>query len=76
MRKQPEFLGLAADLAKSVGQLTFAAHVEEKKSQLLSQAHDADTGADEQLKPLPSKIDLMRDTIEIQDAEDCETEEC
>ncbi|XP_052738113.1 gem-associated protein 5 [Bicyclus anynana] len=67
-----EFLTVAAELAKALGQDTFATHIEDKKSLIVSETPEQDP--DEDLKPLPSKIDLMKHSIEI-DGEDSESED-
>nr|XP_034825115.1 gem-associated protein 5-like [Maniola hyperantus] len=60
-----DLLSLAADLAKAAGQPTFATHIEDKKSLILSETPDVDAAED--LKELPSKIDLLKGSIKIAD---------
>ncbi|OWR42023.1 putative gemin 5 [Danaus plexippus plexippus] len=54
-----ELLGIASELAKESGQATFANHIEDKKTQILSETSEND----EQLKKLPTKIDLLIDSV-------------
>ncbi|CAH0717376.1 unnamed protein product, partial [Brenthis ino] len=63
---EEEFLLLAAELAKVVGQTTFASHIEDKRSQI-----QIETPEVEELKPLPSKVDLMKEEITV----NCQSED-
>ncbi|CAG9562967.1 unnamed protein product [Danaus chrysippus] len=56
-----ELLSIASELAKESGQPTFANHIEDKKTQILSETTDND----EQLKELPTKIELLIDSVGI-----------
>ncbi|XP_045763609.1 gem-associated protein 5-like isoform X2 [Maniola jurtina] len=63
-----DLLSLAADLAKAAGQPTFATHIEDKKSLILSETPDVDAAED--LKELPSKIDVLKGSIKIADEDE------
>ncbi|XP_047545972.1 gem-associated protein 5-like [Vanessa atalanta] len=67
-----ECLSLAAELAKVAGQPTFANHIEDKRSQIQSETPEKET---EDLKPLPSKLDLLLKNIQITSENVTETNE-
>nr|XP_026491030.1 gem-associated protein 5-like [Vanessa tameamea] len=67
-----ECLSLASELAKVAGQPTFANHIEDKRSQIQSETPEKET---EDLKPLPSKLDLLMKNIEITSENVTETNE-
>ncbi|CAK1551614.1 unnamed protein product [Leptosia nina] len=50
-----EYLSLAAHLAKIAGQSTFAEHIDDK----LQQIHNGENGKTENLKPLPTRAELV-----------------
>ncbi|XP_038213389.1 uncharacterized protein LOC119833454 isoform X2 [Zerene cesonia] len=57
-----EYLNLAADLAKMAGQVTFAEHIDDK----IEQIHN--TEETEDLKPLPSRTELLTELSSAEDA--------
>lgn len=64
-----ESLSLAADIAKVIGQTTFAGHIEEKRELLKSK--NVQTGKPEELEELPSKVEaLVKGDSEAKDEDD------
>lgn len=72
--KEEESLGLAAEVAKLVGQTTFANHIEAKKKDAikLKQEIEKNNEKPEEIQALPTRVEIMLNDVPYQlDSESC-----